>query len=195
MAGSVLRAMSRMAEAIEPMKAGLDASVARENWKNAAGDAGNLSELHLTLGRIAKSIELAEQSVRYADQSGDAFTRMAMRTTLADALHHAGRPQRSEDLFREAEAMQKDGWPRLPLLTSVEGYQYCDLLLGQGRWEDVRHRAAQTLQLRTATNWLLQLGLDHLCLARAAILAAETGRAYETVRDRYPSGPGSARAG
>ncbi len=177
MAGSALRALGRMAEAVEPMKAGLDADVAREDWGNAARVVGNLSELHLTLGRIAESIEFAEQAVRYADQSGDAFMRMANRTLLAAALHQAGRPQRSEDLFREAEAMQKDHQPQNPLLYSQQGYQYCDLLLSQGRWEDVLNRAAQTLQIAEANNWLLDIGLDHLSRARASVLAAVAGRA------------------
>ena len=40
--------------------------------------AGNLSELQLTLGEVAEAIALAEQSVEYADRSGDAFQRMCM---------------------------------------------------------------------------------------------------------------------
>ena len=44
-AGFDLRALGRLAEAVEPMKAGLDADVTLEDWKNAAAQAGNLSEL------------------------------------------------------------------------------------------------------------------------------------------------------
>jgi hypothetical protein len=36
--------------------------------------------------------------VELADRSGDAFMRMVNRTTLADALHQAGRWQESEAL-------------------------------------------------------------------------------------------------
>ena len=46
--------------------------VGQEHWHNAAIAAGNLSELQLTLGEVAEAIALAEQSVDYADRSGDA---------------------------------------------------------------------------------------------------------------------------
>ncbi len=68
--------------------------------------AGNLSELELTLGEVAGAVGDAEQSVTYADRSGDAFQRMSTRTTHADALHQAGRRAEAETRFREAEQMQ-----------------------------------------------------------------------------------------
>ncbi|MBN1608967.1 MAG: hypothetical protein JW940_20235 [Polyangiaceae bacterium] len=42
-----LRALGRLREAVEPMRAGLDTAVAQEDWKNAATRASNLSELEL----------------------------------------------------------------------------------------------------------------------------------------------------
>ena len=71
----------------------------------------------------------AEQSVTYADRSGDAFQRMALRTTHADALHQAGRRAEAEARFREAEEMQAESQPDYPLLYSLQGFRYCDLLL------------------------------------------------------------------
>ena len=65
----------------------------------------------------------------YADRSGDAFQRMAMRTTHADALHQAGRRAEAEARFREAEQMQAERQPDYPLLYSLQGFRYCDLLL------------------------------------------------------------------
>ncbi len=52
-AGSDLRALGRLAEAVEPMRASLEADIAHERWKEAAVEAGNLSELALTLGDVA----------------------------------------------------------------------------------------------------------------------------------------------
>ena len=71
----------------------------------------------------------AEQSVAFADRSGDAFQRMGKRTTLADALHQAGRREEAVERFREAEAMQAERQPEYPLLYSLRGFRYCDLLL------------------------------------------------------------------
>ena len=126
-----LRALGRLTESLEPMRAGLPIEVKREDWKNAAIRASNLSELELTLGEVAGAVEDAAQSVQYADRSGDAFWRMASRTTHADALHHAGRWDEATARFREAEQMQAERQPDYPLLYSLPGFQYCALLLAE----------------------------------------------------------------
>jgi tetratricopeptide (TPR) repeat protein len=94
-------------------------SVAAEDWNEAAVRAANLSELWLTLGEVANALALAEQSVEYADQSGDAFDPMLIRTALADALHQAGERARAEELFQEAERMQAERQPEYPRLYSL----------------------------------------------------------------------------
>ncbi len=124
-----LRALGRLAEALEPMRASIELAAKRKDWKNAAVGANNLSELELTLGEVAEAVGDAEQSVTYADRSGDAFWKMGTRTTHADALHQAGRRYEALESFREAEQMQAEGQPAYPLLYSVQGFRYCDLLL------------------------------------------------------------------
>ncbi len=112
--------------------------------ERASRNANNLSELLLTIGRIAGedgAVAAGEQAVVFADRSGDAFLRMGMRTTHADALAQAGRLARSEALFREAEALQKKRQPNLPRLYSLQGYRYCDLLLARGRAAEAAARA------------------------------------------------------
>ncbi|TFH42961.1 MAG: tetratricopeptide repeat protein [ANME-2 cluster archaeon] len=161
-AGYYLQTLGRLAEAAQPSKAGLEARIAQESWKNAATSANNLSELSLTMGNLARALEYAEQSVDLADRSSDAFAQMAFRTTLADALHQAGRLPVAEATFQEAEEMQKEGLPEYPLLYSLQGFQYCDLLLGQGKYRDVLNRAGQTLEWVTSQQWLLDIALDHL---------------------------------
>jgi len=136
-AGFDLRALGRLAEAIQPMQASLDACLAMEDWKEAAIRAGNLSELSLTLGRVAQAQRYGQQGVELADRSEDATQRMFRRTTLADAVHQGGRLEEAQEAFREAEAMQKERQPQYPLLYSQRGYRYCDLLLsrsGFGLW-------------------------------------------------------------
>ncbi len=130
-----LRALGRLTEALEPMRAGLEMGVKQENWKGAAIRASNLSELELTLGEVAGAVGDAEQSVTYADRSGDAFGRMAWGATHADALHQAGRRAEAEARFREAEQMQAERQPAYPLLYSLRGFQYCDLLLTEAERE------------------------------------------------------------
>ena len=172
-AGFALLALGRLREAREPMEAGMQASVEQEDWKGASEDAGNLSELSLTLGEVRAGVEYARRSVEYADRSGDAFWRMVTRTWLADALHQAGELEKAERLFREAEALQKEDQPEYAFLYSVQGYQFCDLLLSRGHVRQVQERARQTLEISQRNRWLLDIALDHLTLGRAAWLQGQ----------------------
>ena len=193
-----LRILGRLTEALEPMRTALEMGVKQENWKEAAIRAGNLSELELTMGKVAGAVGDAEQSVSYADCSGDSVQRMRRRTTVANALHQAGRRDDAAALFHEAEALQAEDQPEYPLLYSQRGFLYCDLLLAEAdraAWqvsccggprppEDcdahratlqaVSERAAQTLQWMQAYSGapLFDIALDHLTLGRGALYAA-----------------------
>ena len=172
MAGFILLALGRLKEAVQPMKAALDAAIAQKNCVRAATRANNLSELHLTMGNIASAMDYAKQSVELADRSGDAFERLSDRTTLADALHQMGSISEAEALFREAEEIQKEWQPEYPFLYSIRGFQYCDLLLGQGKYEEVLSRAGQTIEIAKRNRWLLDIALDHLSIGRAHLFQA-----------------------
>jgi tetratricopeptide (TPR) repeat protein len=191
-----LRALGRLSEALEPMRAGLKMRIHQEDWMNAAIVANNLSELQLTLGRVAAAVQDGNQSVAFADRSGDAFWRMGTRTTLADTLYQQGQREPALERFREAEAMQAQWQPNYPLLYSLPGFQYCDLLLvqaeraawqrqlapspwqGEGRGEEidachaVEQRAGQALKWVSGRLGLLDEALNHLILGRAALLRA-----------------------
>jgi hypothetical protein len=192
-----LRALGRLAEALQPMRAGLEMQVQHAAWQNAAKSASNLSELEVTLGRLPDAVTIARQSIAHADRSDDASQRMLNRTTAADALHQAGQRAEAGDLFVEAERMQKERQPDFDLLSSLQGFQYCDWLLApaeQAAWQHVldqplsrsrsllsdglaeverRARHAQVIALRN--QWLLDIALDHLTLARVGLMRAILG--------------------
>lgn len=186
-----LRALGRLEEAREPMRAALDAYVALDQSKHASIVAGNLSELDLMLGDVTSAVRHAEQSVQYADRSEDAFQIMGKRTTHADALHQAGRAAEAGERCREAETLQKDGNPTTPFLYSVQGFRFCDLLLATTeraawrRWlesdeqsvaaktvADVEHRATTALKIAMRNHWVLNTALDTLTLGRVAFFRA-----------------------
>jgi hypothetical protein len=100
------------------------------------------------------------------DDPKRAFQRMGNRTTFADALHQAGhvddrrmgtlaRPvlvgqsrtgksahPPARRLFEEAEALQAESQPGYPLLYSLRGFRYCDLLLAEAEraaWQSSPH--------------------------------------------------------
>jgi tetratricopeptide (TPR) repeat protein len=170
-AGSRLRALGRLREAAGPMLAGLEMSIEQENWEGAAIATSNLSQLYLTLGEVQLAMDYNRQSVEFADKSGDEFQRISKRAALADALYKAGKPEEAEKLFREAEAIQQQSQPVLRYLFSLDGFQFCDLLLSHRQVENVLERSEIALEIRT-TSPLLDIGLNNLSLGRAFHLQA-----------------------
>ena len=171
-AGFDLRALGRLKEAAQPMQSGFEAYIAQEKFEYAAIAAGNLSELYLTIGDIALAMEYANKSIDLADRSGDAFWRMASRTKLADALHQAGSRYEAESLFRKAEEMQKGNSPEYPFLYSLRGFQYCDLLLSQGKYQEVLSRTKKFFDWRLPSDSIIGIALEHLSLGRAHLFKA-----------------------
>lgn len=172
--GYDLRALGRLREAVKPTRAAMAIAYDLPNWQNAAISAGNLSELYLVLGDVTDAIKYGRKTVQYADTSGDHNRRIVSATTLADALHQAGQVAQAQDLFEQAEEMQKAFPPKFLFLYSLRGFQYCDLLLSQGRYDDVLERARHTLDwAEEASQDLLSPALDHLSLGRAHLLKAD----------------------
>lgn len=200
-----LSALGRLTEALEPMRAVMELvrraaevtaneKTLMRQLKQIVISASNLSQLELELGEIGRAIEHAELSVYYADRSADAFQRLSKRTIFADALHQVGKRDEANVLFNEAEKMQRQESISLPLLYSLWGFKYCDLLLvppERAAWRkmldaelgsqvselvkvcrDVSERAAQTIEIAERNNWLLDIALDHLALGRAALYEA-----------------------
>lgn len=193
-----LRALGRLKEAVEPMRASMLPNVEREDWIGASISANNLSQLRLTLGDVKMAVADAQESVDFADRSGELHQRSARRAALADARHQGGEGQTALVLFIEAERLQAEDQPDYPLLYSLMGFRYCDLLLsrveraaGSGRdarapdeeeeCDAVEVRAAQTLEWATDIRFpLLDLALDQLTLGRVrlyrAILAGQASQ-------------------
>ncbi|MBK6717316.1 MAG: TIR domain-containing protein [Burkholderiales bacterium] len=191
-----LRAMGRLTESIQPLRAGINAEMARSEWHNAALNFSNLSELELLLGEVQAATLDAEQAVTNADRHRKLPFRMLTRPAYADALHQAGLRDEAQTWFRAIEQMQQELEPMFPLLYSLRGFQYADLLLSASEragWltvilfqlpstEDesthceelqaVGQRAAQTLGWMVSRMSLLAEALDHLTLARTALFTA-----------------------
>jgi tetratricopeptide (TPR) repeat protein len=179
-AGFDLRALGRLKDAAQPMKSGLEARIAQESWKGAAIPANNISELYLTIGNIAFALEYANLSVDLADRSGDAFMQMNQQTTLASALYQAGRKSEAESLFRKAEEMQKEFQPVFPFLYSFRGFRYCELLLSQGKYQEVLSRAEMALQIvLNGSKNLLDIALSNLSHEQAHFLQALQDGSYD----------------
>lgn len=172
--GFDLRALGRLKEAAQPMEASLNDYITQKDWINAAIVASNLSELSLTMGDIAQALDHAKHSAELADRCGDALTRMVTRTALADALHQAGKSDEAKHHFYEASENQNKDQPYYPLLHSMPGFRYSDLLLGKCKYKEVLNRAGQELGIIEKQGWysLLDFALVHLSLGRAYLVKA-----------------------
>ena len=182
-AGFNLLALGRLREAAEPMQAAIQISLAHEDWGQASRQVGNLSELQLTRGDLEAAVEYGRRAVEYADSSGDVFLQFFQRTTQADAEHQAGRWKAAEKLFREAERLQREDQPEYPLLYSLQGYRFRDLLLAQGQAAEAQRWATQTLQWSNQQGFLLDIALDHLTLGRAALALGHFPKAAEHLNE------------
>jgi len=81
-----LRALGRLREAVEPMRAACALAKSNEDWTDAARGASNLSELELVLGEIKAAIADAEHSVVLADRSALPTTAVLLRERVAPKL-------------------------------------------------------------------------------------------------------------
>lgn len=92
---------------------------------------------------------------------------MSKRTNHADALHRAGEITKALELFQEAEQIQQKLESNYPRLYSLQGYYYGDMLLEQGRIDEVLERAEYALKIAKKNGWLLDIALGQLTLGRA----------------------------
>jgi hypothetical protein len=191
-----LRAERRLSEGLQAARAVLRAVVTLKDWSNAASAASILSGGESLAGEVAVALELAEQSIAYADQSGEELQMTSTRAAHAHALHTAGRREEAENLFTDAEGRQKKRQPEYPLLFLFQGYYYCDLLLAKREWAAARDRASRTLQWVRSQNLLLDIARDTLTIGRAHLglaLASAALPASATTRD--DAGAGHVRLG
>lgn len=174
-AGELLRAMGRLSDAQEPMQASLDMAIRLETFGDAAGRAEILSDLLLRLGEIKKAEEYGRKSIEFADRNQDIdnWQRELSRSTLANALHQAGRLPEAEKLFEEVGSLRqqrshKDSYPY-----SVDCFRLCDLLLSKGHGRKVKELANQSIAIAKKNKWPLGTALDHLSLGRACLHQAQ----------------------
>jgi tetratricopeptide (TPR) repeat protein len=175
-AGFDLHALGRLTEATRPLQAALDVAISQAEagwehaWEHASSGAGNLSRLWMNLGDLSASLRFAQQSLELAKRSDSEFHQVSARALLADVEHQAGRLTEAAVEFNAAEAMQQDEEPEFPLLYSISGFGYCELLLSLGQFQEVQIRAAQLLKDEESVDYPLNIALYKLVLGRAWLL-------------------------
>jgi len=182
-----LRAQGRLTDALPVHRALLLIDEREHNWRGASIAASNLSEAELVVGDIPGATRHAETAVEYAKRAGDRLQWVLARSSYSTALQTAGRGAEAFELFADAEQRLQQLPRNYPLLWSVRGHQYCDLLLAKGNWVTVRDRATQTHEWARQHNDLFAIALDQLSLGRAQLglaLTSENGaRNSEAARE------------
>ena len=190
-ASFLLRGLGRLTEALQPMYVAGQMAVKAGMWKGAAISCSNLSELEVTLGRLPDAVVDGRRAIAHADQSGDEIHRMSKRATAADALHQSGQRAEAGALFAEAERLQRKTQPEFDQLYSVQGFYYCDWLLGpteQAAWQRVLNQpisisesqildclAEVERRAAIALRWAADAGLSLLSAALDRVTLARTG--------------------
>ncbi len=170
--GINLRSLGRLGEALVFHKAALEEFREDKNWTRAAIQASSISRIYLSLGEIDEAATFARKAIKHIDHMpAESRRSMTTRAALADALHQKGALELALAWFEEAETLQERRQPKYPLLSGLQGYDYCQLLLTLQRACDVPGRAEYALEIvhKHAKN-LADIALNHISLGRAAIM-------------------------
>jgi tetratricopeptide (TPR) repeat protein len=203
--GYCLRALGRVAEGLLALETAVQANLAQRLWRSAAAAAVNLSESKLLAGDVVGAVADADHAVRLADYNyagadgdDDGFMSLYARSAKAEALHQAGQRHLAMSVFAKTEILQEQYEPEFPELYSVQGFRYCDLLLGRAEylaWKiqlglisdswaaylqinftrgvevcaGVEGRATRALEYTDGNLGILTTALDHLTLGRALL--------------------------
>lgn len=186
--GSCLGALNRLTEAIEPLHRALDICISLESWENAATVASNLTLLKLSQGEVIDALDLASQSVEFADKSELPFDMQVCRVLRASALFQNGRDADARNLFEKAERMHHVENSIPIALYSRQAFLYCEFLLSTSlrtAWRslitgctqalsekvfaEVIRRGTFALTISTHCGLVLDIANDHLTIARAML--------------------------
>jgi tetratricopeptide (TPR) repeat protein len=165
--------LGRCQEAIQAFHVTLGVVPPESDLKNAAILATNLSELYLITGDLPQALNYARQSYEWSERDGNPYQQMHSKARIADIEHQKGNLAEAEDTFREAEEMQKGIEPNAPILYSRSGFQYCNLLLSTGEYDEVEARAKVMLQIAEKNRWLIEIAHGHLLLGEARLLRSK----------------------
>jgi hypothetical protein len=146
-----------------------------------------LSEVSTSLGQVAVAIRHSDNALA---AGGSAFQQKICYVSRGVALHQKGSFCHSAEAFQRAEALEKPRNDGLKILRSLQGFEYCELLLDIAcRSRDaserrdslcnIENRAEACLQWAQSQPNGLALGLAQLAAAKARIAGAAASGSAE----------------
>ena len=168
-----LMGLGRLEEALGPFEVAFSLYSKIPDLSHAALSGRDLTELHMTVGRLSEAIS-SEKALTYAAKALDPYEQMAEGSTLGRALFRFGRFSEAERAFLDAERFCEDG--------EVTQYRYsyffwdfdfCELLISQGRYDEALERASRALRDIKLTDSKIATSQIHLAVGRGPL---ERGR-------------------
>jgi len=167
-----LKSVGRVNESIIPREKSIEIFVQSGKWEEASVSSQNLVEAFLILGNLAKSIQIAQQAIEYADKAES--LQSISRAYLGAVLHRQGRLVEAEVILKEVRKPQPN------LVTDYEVYPtilyliiefwYCGLILDQNRSqsevEKILEYGKVNLEASLKINRLLYISFHQLIIAR-----------------------------
>lgn len=154
------------------------------NYSNIKDHPKRISKiLKLPLDIIEKSIIILHQTEE--QKINTAHIHQASVVSLADALFQNGRLVEAEDFYNKIEIFQHNTFDNHPYLISSMGYHYCDLLLEQGKSEDVLKRVDYSYKIAHENSWLSDIALDLVSKGRALIKLGMLYEGEQTLEQAY----------
>jgi tetratricopeptide (TPR) repeat protein len=174
-AGYCLRASGRIDEGAKAMKCAIEIRERCSQWALAASASWALSGAYLSRGALRDALFHAQEGVRYADLAGSPLPRDYSRAVLAHVLQQEGRRAEAGALLAEITALRSGDRLEPRALYATMCFRACDILLDEGRWEDVLALVDDVLPWVSERDEPLATGVLHLCRGRAQVLRACAG--------------------
>ena len=181
-AGFNLRALGRLKEAQIPFEREIAHWIGPDEHENAARNSENLSELLHLLGELEAALERSNDAVEISDKTEGNFGQSAYLAHQAHVLANQGKARKAQALFEKARQRQIQAEPESTYLYSIRGFLETSFLLRTAPTSalpDLAERVQATLKIAVRNDWLIDIALDKLNLARIAALTGDESAAAQ----------------
>ena len=151
------------------------------DWGYASAIYQNLSDLYLSRGDMARSLQVAGKALDLARRAGGKNYELYSLIHQAWAYHLQGDLDKASRHFREAEALEKESDSSKSYLYSVRGIQHADHLKRLGEADYARKVTKANLEIGERNHWPSDTSRCHRVLAD---LFADAGQ-QEMARESY----------
>ncbi len=168
--GVCLRALGRFSDAVKVLTRAFDQNKEKQNWEEAAVDAGILMHSYLLMGKIIDAKNCIEHGVHLADKGGDELEKIRKRIELAWVLFKMGDMISAEELFKEAWEMEKADLMEQDVKYSYSVFRYCEFLLSKEHYEEALSCAHKAIKIEKKYPSTSAKALNALILGRVACM-------------------------